>query len=127
MLEQGMMFFKDLRRVRNNYGLDKWAFEVQRHGEAKDPKTTYSILPEQRLTPEQWRAYQALEQHDLQRLVGAPARAVRADKGESQTPQVCALLGNIVLHHRAILDDTPVVFHVLWVGQPYSQRKMTRE
>ena len=39
------MFFKDLVRVREKYGLEKWAFEIQRHGAAKDPKTTYSILP----------------------------------------------------------------------------------
>jgi hypothetical protein len=62
------MFFKDLVRVRDKYGLDKWAFEIQRHGAAKDPKTTYSILPEHQLTPEQQGAYQALAQHDLQRL-----------------------------------------------------------
>jgi len=68
VLEQGVMFFKDLVRVRDKYGLEKWAFEVQRHGTAKDPKTTYSILPEHQLTPEQQRAYQALAQHDLRRL-----------------------------------------------------------
>ena len=68
VLEQGVMFFKDLVRVREKYGLDKWAFEVQRHGAAKDPKTTYSLLPEHQLTPEQQRAFQALAQHDLQRL-----------------------------------------------------------
>jgi hypothetical protein len=45
VLEQGVMFFKDLVRVREKYGLEKWAFEIQRHGAAKDPKTTYSILP----------------------------------------------------------------------------------
>ena len=44
--EQGVMFFKDPVRVREKYGLEKWAFEIQRHGAAKDPKTTYSILPE---------------------------------------------------------------------------------
>lgn len=68
VLEQGTMFFKDLVRVRDKYGLDKWAFEVRRHGAATDPKTTYSILRERGLTPEQQRAYQALAQHDLRRL-----------------------------------------------------------
>jgi hypothetical protein len=68
VLEQGVMFFKDLVRVRDKYGLEKWAFEVQRHGAAKDPKTTYSILPEHQLIPEQQRAFQALAQHDLKRL-----------------------------------------------------------
>ena len=57
VLEQGVMFFKDLVRVREKYGLEKWAFEIQRHGAAKDPKTTYSILPEHQLSAEQQKAY----------------------------------------------------------------------
>ena len=68
VLEQGVTFFKDLVRVRDKYTLEKWAFEVQRHGAAKDPKTTYSILPEHQLTPEQIRTFNALERHDLQKL-----------------------------------------------------------
>jgi hypothetical protein len=68
VLEQGVMFFKDLVRVREKYGLDKWAFEIQRHGAAKDPKTTYSILPEHQLSAEQQKAFQALPQHDLEKL-----------------------------------------------------------
>jgi hypothetical protein len=68
VLEQGVMFFKDLVRVREKYGLEKWAFEIQRHGAAKDPKTTYSILPEHQLSAEQQKAFQALPQHDLEKL-----------------------------------------------------------
>src|SRR5690242_14788014 len=29
VLEQGIVFFKDLLRIRDKYGLEKWAFEVQ--------------------------------------------------------------------------------------------------
>lgn len=68
VLEQGVMFFKDLVRLREKYGLEKWAFEVQRHGAAKDPKTTYSILPEHQLSAEQQKVFQALAQHDLAKL-----------------------------------------------------------
>ena len=68
VLEQGVMFFKDLVRVREKYGLDKWAFEVQRHGAPKDPKTHYSILPEHQLSTEQQRSFQALPRHDLAKL-----------------------------------------------------------
>lgn len=68
VLEQGVVFFKDLVRVREKYSLEKWAFEVQRHGAAKDPKTSYSILPEHQLTAEQQKAFQALPLHDLARL-----------------------------------------------------------
>ncbi len=68
VLEQGVTFFKDLVRVREKYGLEKWAFEIQRHGAAKDPKTTYSILPEHQLTPEQLKEFQALKLQDLEKL-----------------------------------------------------------
>lgn len=70
VLEQGVTFFKDLVRVRQKYGLEKWAFEVQRHGAAKDPKTTYSILPEHQLSPEQQKEFQALQLQDLEKLYG---------------------------------------------------------
>ncbi|MBI3184648.1 MAG: hypothetical protein HYZ28_21130 [Myxococcales bacterium] len=73
VLEQGVVFFKDLVQIRAKYGLDKWAFEVQRHGAAKDPKTTYSLLPEHQLTPEQQKEFQALPQHDLEKLYGDSA------------------------------------------------------
>src|SRR5574338_145207 len=56
VLEQGVMFFKDLVRVREKYGA------------AKDPKTTYSILPEHQLSAEQQKAFHALPQHDLAKL-----------------------------------------------------------
>jgi hypothetical protein len=79
VLEQGVMFFKDLVRVREKYGLEKWAFEIQRHGAAKDPKTTYSILPEHQLSAEQQKAFQALPQHDLAKLYAGEAN----DKGTS--------------------------------------------
>lgn len=68
VLEQGVTFFKDLVRVREKYTLEKWAFEVQRHGAAKDPKTSYSILPEHQLSPEQQREFQGLKLHDLEKL-----------------------------------------------------------
>ncbi len=73
VLEQGVVFFKDLIQVRGKYGLDKWAFEIQRHGAAKDPKTTYSILPERQLTAEEQREFQALPAHDLDKIYGEDA------------------------------------------------------
>lgn len=66
IFEQGLTFYKDLKRVRDKYGLAAWAFEVQRHGAAKDPKTTYTILPDHPLAADQQAAYGALVLHDLQ-------------------------------------------------------------
>ena len=83
VLEQGVMFFKDLVRVREKYGLEKWAFEIQRHGAAKDPKTTYSILPEHQLSVEQQKAFQALPQHDLAKLYSSEGDSGGAKGGQS--------------------------------------------
>ncbi len=74
VLEVGVLFFKDLVRLRNKYGLSTQSFEVQRHGAAKDPKTTYSILPEHQLTPEQQQAFSALPLHDLAKLYAGEAK-----------------------------------------------------
>ena len=65
IFEQGLTFFKDLKRVKEKYGLAAWAFEVQRHGAARDPKTTYTILPDHPLSAEQQAVYRALVVHDL--------------------------------------------------------------
>ncbi len=70
ILEQGIVFFKTLLGLRAKYGLDRYSFEVKRHGAAKDPRTSYTILPEQPLTPEQQREYRALPLHDLAKLYG---------------------------------------------------------
>ncbi len=49
VIEGGTVWFKDVLKVRDKYGLDKWLFEIERHGESGDPKTTYSVLPEMRI------------------------------------------------------------------------------
>lgn len=68
VLEQGVVFFKQLLQMRSKRSLDDWAFEVERHGAAKDPKTTYSLLPENKLTDEERAEFQALPVHDLEKL-----------------------------------------------------------
>jgi hypothetical protein len=68
VLEQGVLFFKQLLQMRSKRALDEWAFEVQRHGAAKDPKTTYALLPESKLTVEERAEFAALSQHDLEKL-----------------------------------------------------------
>jgi hypothetical protein len=91
VLEQGVTFFKDLIRVRDKYTLEKWAFEVQRHGAAKDPKTTYSILPEKQLSPDEIRTFAALQLHDLSRLYDAVPEDAPAEAPID--PQVALALG----------------------------------
>jgi len=68
VLEQGVVFFKQLLQVRSKRSLTEWAFEIERHGAARDKNTTYSILPEHKLTPEQQAEFKALPLHDLEKL-----------------------------------------------------------
>ncbi|MCY1036204.1 hypothetical protein OV207_32515 [Corallococcus sp. BB11-1] len=75
VMEQASTFFTNLLQVRAKYGLETWAFEVKRHGAAKDPKTTYSLLPEKQLSPAEVTDFQALRLHDLPKLYAAEAAA----------------------------------------------------
>jgi hypothetical protein len=76
------VFFRDLVHVRSKYGLENWAFELKRNGAAKDPKTTYSILPERQLTDEERRAFAELALHDLDAFY-----AGRSDDGADGSPR----------------------------------------
>jgi hypothetical protein len=68
VIEGGTVWFKDVLKVRDKYGLDKWLFEIERHGDAGDPKTTYSILPEVKLDDEMRARIAATEPHDLESI-----------------------------------------------------------
>jgi len=68
VLEQGVVFFKQLLQVRSKRSLTEWAFEVERHGAARDKNTSYSLLPEHKLTPEEQAEFKALPLHDLEKL-----------------------------------------------------------
>jgi len=68
VIEGGTVWFKDVLKVRDKYGLDKWLFEIERHGDAGDPKTTYSILPEEKLDDEMRARIAAAEAHDLKSI-----------------------------------------------------------
>ena len=69
VIEGGTVWFKDLLKVRDKYGLENWLFEIERHGEAGNPKTKYTILPEEKLTAEQIDAIAGFAVHDLKSLV----------------------------------------------------------
>ena len=65
VIEGGTVWFKDVLKVRNKYGLDKWLFEIERHGDAGDPKTSYSILPEERIDEGMRTRIGRASEHDL--------------------------------------------------------------
>ena len=65
VIEGGTVWFKDLLKVRDKYGLDKWTFEIERHGEAGNPKTSYTILPEEKIDAALRAQIEAAEVHEL--------------------------------------------------------------
>jgi hypothetical protein len=70
VIEGGTVWFKDVLKVRDKYGLDKWLFEIERHGDAGDPKTTYTILPEEKIDPALQDEIADAGLHDMAALVG---------------------------------------------------------
>ena len=78
IIEGGTNWFKDVLKVKKKYGLEKWQFEIERHGEAGDPKTTYSILPEEKIDDELRARVAAADLHILGDLGGG-------DDGDSQS------------------------------------------
>ena len=73
VIEGGTVWFKDVVKLRNKYGLDRWLFEIERHGEAGDPKTKYTILPEEKLSEAQLEEIASAELYDLAALASGDA------------------------------------------------------
>jgi len=63
--ETGTRVFRDILKLRDKYGLDTWMFEIERHGEAGNAKTRYSVLPEGKIDPEMKARIDATELNDL--------------------------------------------------------------
>ena len=94
VIEGGTVWFKDVLKVRDKYGLDKWLFEIERHGDAGDPKTTYSILPEEKLDDEMRARIAAAEAHDL-KSIGAGNDEDASGKGSTATKKSSNAAGPI--------------------------------
>lgn len=94
VIEGGTTWFKDVLKVRDKYGLDKWLFEIEGHGETGDPKTSYSILPETKIDDEHRAKINAAELHDLGNLGngdsdGTPSTPRRSSARGRSTPRCC--------------------------------------
>ncbi|ACY13265.1 hypothetical protein [Haliangium ochraceum] len=68
IIEGGTAWFKDVLKVRDKYGLDRWLFEIERHGGPGDPKTSYTILPEEKIDGSLHADLAVAELHDLKAL-----------------------------------------------------------
>lgn len=70
VVEGGKAWFANVLKVKNKYGLETRWFEIQRTGAKGDPKTTYTILPDEQLTNADLDEIHAEELHDLYTLGG---------------------------------------------------------
>jgi len=66
VIEGDPIWFKDVLRVRNKYGLDKWLFEIERHD--NNTKTTYTILPEEKISDDLLVEINSTKLHNLSAL-----------------------------------------------------------
>jgi hypothetical protein len=80
IVEGGTQWFRDLVNVREKYGLDKWLFEIKRHGKPKDPKTKYTILPEEKIDDALRAKLAHVAAHDLAQM-SAPSEDGDASGG----------------------------------------------
>lgn len=68
IMENGVTWFKDLLKVKDKYGLEQQAYEVERHGTGA--QTSYTIMPERKLSDEEVREIAGTTLHDLAQPVG---------------------------------------------------------
>jgi len=74
VIEVGTQTFKDILRCRDKYTLTGWLYEIERHGEARSSRTTYSVLPEKQIDSELRGKLERAELNDLPSLVGDAPR-----------------------------------------------------
>ncbi|MCG8423337.1 MAG: hypothetical protein MJE77_36005 [Proteobacteria bacterium] len=106
VMEGGSLWFKDVLKVRDKYGLDKWTFEIERHGEAGDSKTRYTILPESEIDEGLRAKIHAVKLHDLPALVQeteteTPARTAKSPKANT-SPIDPRVAGELVAQLKAL-------------------------
>ena len=109
IIEFGVLMFKDLLKVRDKYGLHKWFFEIERHGQAGDSKTRYSILPDKQIDKEGQAQIDGANLHDLPQVLsgGSNDRFDSYDKGDGgviDAKTACELMPRLKALPRTDLD-----------------------
>jgi hypothetical protein len=98
VIEGGTQWFKDVLKVRDKYGLDKWSFEIERHGDSGDPKTKYTILPEERIDDQLRARLAKVELHDLERA----ALGGGTDRVEDDGPIDPSIVADLIARMKAL-------------------------
>lgn len=92
IIEMNNMTFRGLIKVKAKYGLG-WLYEIQRNGKARDPKTTYTILPEREIDGALRAEIDAAQLHDLANVgSGDGEDAAGATIAEAEAEKLAAAL-----------------------------------
>ncbi len=102
IIEGGTQWFKDVLKVRDKYGLDKWSFEIERHGDAGDPKTKYTILPEEKIDASLRSTLADVRLHDLEAVLDGGGDAAEAEPGRDDEPIDMAVAADFIGRMRAL-------------------------
>lgn len=83
IIECNPQLFQAFVAVQEKFPFDKWILEVKRNGKARDPKTTYSVLPDKQLNEQGKAAVAKADTHDLTQFSGGVTRISSNGNGSS--------------------------------------------
>ncbi len=86
VIEGSAQFFRSIVKVKEKYGLDNWLFEIERQGDSGDPKTKYSILPEEKVTAEIRAQISKIGLHDLGAIGNGDDDGEGGAQGKASSP-----------------------------------------
>lgn len=121
VLEVGTQTFKDVLRCRDKYTLTGWLFEIERHGEARSSRTTYSVLPDRQIDAEFRAKLDRAELHDLESLTGdgprsagdaAAPKSTEAPAGTIDAATATGVIGRMKALPREAVDQLLARFKV---------------
>jgi hypothetical protein len=104
VLDVGNMTFQDILKCRTKYGLDNWSFEIERHGEAGNPKTKYSILPEDKLDAALRQKIASTKLNNLPSVVNGEGDSQPAADGPIDPAVVAELIAQLKVLPRPSVD-----------------------
>jgi hypothetical protein len=104
VIEGGTQWFKDVLKVRDKYGLDKWSFEIERHGDAGDPKTKYTILPEEKIDAALRQRLSTVTQHELAAVLNG-GEAAAEPSGLVDAATAADLIGQMKVLERSTVES----------------------
>ena len=97
--------FDDVMKLRKKYGLENWLFEIERHGDSGDPKTKYSILPDEQIDDAMRAKIASARLHDLGEPGAKASGAKAGDEGPIDATNTAAIIGRLKALPRSCVNE----------------------